>query len=97
MDKHEYLKYRNSRRQGDDYFQEGTFHKEEHFALDERLFVWDQAKNEANIAVHGVGFYTAAYVFNDEFRLEDDNSVVDGNLGKIPSESLWDRRIRSIP
>lgn len=45
-----------------------------------RLFVWDKPKNEANKQIHGIDFYTAIYVFNDDDRLEDDNQVVDGEL-----------------
>ena len=43
---------------------------DEYFSVKEKLFVWDKAKNEANITEHGIDFYTAAYVFNDEFRNE---------------------------
>ena len=31
---------------------------------------WDDAKNEQNIKKHGIGFETAAYIFNDENRIE---------------------------
>ena len=69
----EYRRYRKSRRPGDPYFPEGTENEDEYFFLEERVFVWDKAKNASNKAVHGIDFYTAAYVFNDEFKLEDEN------------------------
>ncbi len=31
---------------------------------------WDDAKNEININKHGISFETAAYIFNDENRIE---------------------------
>lgn len=31
---------------------------------------WDDAKNESNYRKHGIRFETAAYIFNDENRLE---------------------------
>ncbi|MBR1476987.1 MAG: BrnT family toxin [Lachnospiraceae bacterium] len=33
-------------------------------------FVWDEAKNSANIAKHGLSFETASCVFDDENRVE---------------------------
>ena len=33
-----------------------------------------------NKIIHGIDFYTAIYVFNDEDRLEDDNDFVDGEM-----------------
>ena len=78
FDRKAYREHRRSRDSEDPYFQYGIRHKEEYFAVNERLFVWDKAKNEANITEHGIDFYTAAYVFNDEFRLEDDNRIIDG-------------------
>ncbi|MBR5344970.1 MAG: BrnT family toxin [Clostridia bacterium] len=80
MDRKQYKSYRQTRQDGDPYFPERTSHAEERFEVRERHFVWDKAKNEANIAEHGIDFYTAAYVFNDDFRLEDDNRFVDGEL-----------------
>ena len=74
----EYMDYRRIRKDDDDYFPEGTEHEYELFSVEDKLFIWDKAKNESNIAIHGIDFYTAAYVFNDEFRLEDDNRFVDG-------------------
>ena len=53
------------------YFPEGTTHEDEFFFLDELKFVWDKAKNEHNIIVHGVDFSTAALVFNDPYALTD--------------------------
>jgi uncharacterized DUF497 family protein len=39
---------------------------------------WDERKNRANIAKHGIAFRLAASVFDDPFRLDDLNRVVDG-------------------
>ena len=78
LDRNEYNNYRKSRRDGDPYFDEETEHIDEYFILDERVFVWDKAKNDANKIAHGIDFYTAAYVFNDEYMLEDINSVIKG-------------------
>lgn len=33
-------------------------------------FEWDEAKNKANIAKHGVGFSRASAVFRDAFAIE---------------------------
>ncbi len=33
-------------------------------------FEWDEQKEQINILKHGIDFSTAAYVFNDENRLE---------------------------
>lgn len=78
LDSKEYLKHRKNRREGDAYFPAGTVHDDEYFQVGSKRFVWDKAKNESNKLVHGIDFYTAAYVFNDEDRLEDDNFIVDG-------------------
>ena len=78
IDGNEYREYRKNRHPGDPYFPEGTESEDEYFFLKERVFVWDKAKNASNKAIHGIDFYTAAYVFNDEFKLEDENSVVRG-------------------
>ena len=72
----EYREYRKNRNPGDPYFPDGTENEDEYFFLEERVFVWDKAKNATNKTVHGIDFYTAAYVFNDEFKLEDENSLV---------------------
>jgi uncharacterized DUF497 family protein len=76
----EYHKHRESREESDPYFPEGTVHEDVFTVLGDRLFVWDKPKNEANKQIHGIDFYTAIYVFNDDDRLEDDNQVVDGEL-----------------
>lgn len=34
-------------------------------------FVWDSAKNEANIKAHGIDFETASQVFNDPLLYSD--------------------------
>ena len=33
-------------------------------------FEWDEEKNRANIAKHGISFETAIFVFNDDRRIE---------------------------
>ena len=76
----DYRKHRERREADDPYFPEGTIHQDVFTVLGNRLFVWDKPKNEANKQIHGIDFYTAIYVFNDEDRLEDDNQVVDGEL-----------------
>lgn len=76
----EYHSYREKREASDPYFPEGTVHEDVFTVLKNRLFVWDKPKNEANKQTHGIDFYTAIYVFNDEDRLEDDNEIVDGEL-----------------
>lgn len=78
IDRKEYLQHRKNREEGDPYFPEGTVHEDEYFSVGTKHFIWDKAKSESTQAVHGFDFYTAAYVFNDEYRLEDDNRVVDG-------------------
>ena len=80
MDRKEYREYRDNREQDDPYFPEGTQHENVFAEIKGKRFVWDKAKNEANVTAHGIDFYTAIYVFNDENRLEDDNAYVDGEL-----------------
>ncbi len=80
MERKRYRVHRRTRDRRDPYFPPNTSHGDERFETGERRFVWDRAKNEANITEHGIDFYTAAYVFNDDFRLEDDNRLVDGEL-----------------
>ncbi len=74
----EYKQYRDNRGVSDPYFPEGTVHEDVFIMLGDRLFVWDRPKNDVNKQIHGIDFYTAIYVFNDEDRLEDDNQIVDG-------------------
>ena len=74
----EYKQYRDNRDASDLYFPEGTVHEDVFTMLGNRLFVWDRTKNDANKQIHGIDFYTAIYVFNDDDRLEDDNQIVDG-------------------
>ena len=76
----DYREYRGARDESDPYFPEGTVHEDVFTVLGDRLFVWDKPKNEVNRRIHGIDFYTAVYVFNDEDRLEDDNRIVDGEL-----------------
>jgi uncharacterized protein len=42
------------------------------------IFEWDERKDRANIAKHGIAFQLAASVFDDPFRLDDLNRVVAG-------------------
>lgn len=80
IDRGEYLKHRENRNRGDEYFPAGTEHEDEVVFMNGHYYAWDKAKNEANKLVHGIDFYTAIYVFNDEDRLEDENSFVQGEL-----------------
>ena len=73
-----YVKHRQNRKPGEPYFPEGTVHKDEFFSVGSKHFVWDKAKNESNKLTHGIDFYTAAYVFNDEDLLIDENDFVQG-------------------
>ena len=41
-----------------------------HYSYQKLSFVWDEDKNESNIRKHGISFYTAAAVFDDQQRLE---------------------------
>ncbi|MDB5562264.1 MAG: hypothetical protein JWN11_1682 [Hyphomicrobiales bacterium] len=51
--------------------------------LGERMeFEWDEEKNRANIAKHGIAFEDAAYVFDDPFALIELQGFVD-------SEERW--------
>ncbi|MBQ4466599.1 MAG: BrnT family toxin [Firmicutes bacterium] len=34
------------------------------------FFEWDEDKNKSNLTKHGIDFETAAFVFNDDNRLE---------------------------
>ena len=82
-----YHEYRENRDSSDPYFPTGTEHEDVYTILGNRLFVWDKPKNEANKHEHGIDFFTAIYVFNDEDRLEDDNRVVEGELrGQVIGE-----------
>ncbi|MBR1421306.1 MAG: BrnT family toxin [Selenomonadaceae bacterium] len=38
--------------------------------IEDRLFEWDDEKNEINIRKHGINFIDAIEVFFDEFRIE---------------------------
>ena len=78
IDHKEYLDHRKNRQSGDPYFPEGTIHEDEFFDVENKHFVWDKAKNETNKLIHGIDFYTAAYVFNDANKLFDENDFVDG-------------------
>ena len=39
--------------------------------LEGRLFEWDDEKERINIRKHGVNFFDATYVFQDENRIEE--------------------------
>jgi uncharacterized DUF497 family protein len=43
-------------------------------------FEWDEAKAIANLREHGVDFEDAVSVFDDPFRMSEEDSVVDGEL-----------------
>ena len=34
------------------------------------IFTWDDTKDEINYSIHGIHLSTAAYVFNDPYRIE---------------------------
>ena len=57
----------------DGYFPPGTKHEDETYEMNGLHFVWDKAKNEANIKKHGIDFKTAALVFNDDYCLIDED------------------------
>ena len=44
-------------------------------------WTWDQAKNEANLRTHGLGFEAAAFVFDDPLSLTRDDPY--------PYEQRW--------
>ena len=77
LDRNEYREYRGNRKPSDPYFPAGTVHEDVFTVLGSRLFVWDRPKNDVNKQIHGIDFYTAIHVFNDEDRLEDENQNVD--------------------
>lgn len=33
-------------------------------------YQWDEAKRASNIEKHGIDFYDAAFIFEDEYRIE---------------------------
>ena len=41
--------------------------------FDDLVFEWDEEKNRRNIAKHKVSFETARLVFNDSWRIEDND------------------------
>lgn len=53
------------------YFPYDVVHEDEYFETGQLKFVWDKAKNEHNIADHGIDFRTAALVFNDPYAISD--------------------------
>jgi len=55
-------------------------------------FVWDENKNRANSAKHGIDFETATLLWNDEHRVEIYTKFPDENrsimIGRIKAK-LW--------
>ena len=55
-------------------------------------FVWDENKNRANRAKHGIDFKTATLLWNDEHRVEIRTTFSDENrsimIGRIKAK-LW--------
>ncbi|MDE1160366.1 MAG: BrnT family toxin [Acidobacteriaceae bacterium] len=43
-------------------------------------FEWDEKKAASNLEKHGLAFEDAALIFQDEFRLTQEDSVADGEL-----------------
>ena len=41
--------------------------------MEQRLIEWDENKNRLNKIKHGVDFYQAAKIFEDSFRLEEED------------------------
>ena len=50
---------------------------------DELRFEWDGRKAASNFTKHGVRFETAAEVFNDPYRLEEDDRFAQGEYRTI--------------
>ena len=46
----------------------------------ERKFIWNPAKDEANIRKHGVDFDTAIHVFADPFAILKQDRIENGEL-----------------
>jgi len=55
-------------------------------------FVWDENKNRANSAKHGIDFETATQLWNDEHRVEIHTTFSDENrsimIGRLNAK-LW--------
>ncbi len=54
--------------------------------MTERMFEWDDKKNEINVVRHGIRFEQAALIFDDENRLEfydEDHSQVEERINVI--------------
>ena len=79
LDKKEYRKYRTVKDDNEHYFPEGTLHEDEQVQLNGMVFNWDKTKNEANKLNHGIDFYTAVCVFNDDYY-EADSYLRNGEL-----------------
>jgi uncharacterized DUF497 family protein len=43
-------------------------------------FDWDPTKSATNLREHGVSFETASFVFDDPYRIAEEDSVVDGEV-----------------
>lgn len=80
LDKNEYRKYRTAKDDDEPYFPTGTVHENEEVTLNGTVFSWDKPKNDANKATHGIDFYTAICVFNNECYLEAESYICDGEL-----------------
>lgn len=58
-------------------------------------FEWDPEKAEANFRKHGVTFELAANVFDDPFRLEEDDMFAGGEY-RVVVVGLADRRCLTV-
>lgn len=69
-----------------DYFPPGTVSEDEFHTIGSMEFVWDKAKEQHNIEVHGIDFRTAALIFNDDARIEifdEENSIDEDRIDAI--------------
>lgn len=69
-----------------DYFPPGTENEDEFHTISSMEFVWDKAKEQHNIEVHGIDFRTAALIFNDNARIEiydEENSIEEDRIDAI--------------
>lgn len=80
LDKKEYRKYRTTKDDDEPYFPTGIVHENEEIKLNGNAFDWDKPKNDANKVTHGIDFYTAICVFNDESYLETEPYICNKEL-----------------
>ena len=69
-----------------DYFPPGTVSEDEFHTINSMEFVWDKAKEQHNIEIHGIDFRTAALIFNDDARIEifdEENSIDEDRMDAI--------------